>query len=286
MQLEKAMSKSRLLNNVLIAKPCDIEWNRLPGNGAVRNCTHCERSVYNLSAMTKSEAEAFITEFGTSQCVSFYRKSDGTILTDDCPAGLRQIRNTARSSLHSLFRIIMSVIAFFCAGVSAANADDCENSGMFFLRTQGSRTHEKYRLPKLELGPYLLDGPLFSGYFAVNVVPMLQKTEHELFSPSGFSEVLTPGSETVIRSAPDQKYPSLAIHAPFQDNVTFLLFNKGLEAEQKDNFAVARFYYETAIEACETSTINHDPMLRKVICQRLEAVSMVNHYFAVSEPGR
>ena len=68
----------------------------MTGTERVRDCSQCSRKVFNISEMSTVEAEEFLKENGDSQCLAYYRRKDGTIITDDCPVGLRKIRNTLR----------------------------------------------------------------------------------------------------------------------------------------------------------------------------------------------
>src|SRR4030095_5967999 len=83
---------SNPLDHVSVAAPCPADWDEMSGNDRVRFCGQCNLNVYNLSAMTKSEAEAFISNNEGRLCVRFYRRTDGSILTRNCPVGLRAIR--------------------------------------------------------------------------------------------------------------------------------------------------------------------------------------------------
>jgi hypothetical protein len=111
-----------LLDNLIIAAPCQVPWSSMAGTDRARDCSHCSRKVYNLSDMNRSEAEAFLAENGTSHCATFYRRADGTIMTDDCPAGLRKLRDRYRA----MVRIACSLVAFFLAlpGALAQNRSD------------------------------------------------------------------------------------------------------------------------------------------------------------------
>lgn len=80
------------LDSVQVASPCDILWEEMKGTDRVRHCNHCERSVYNLSAMSRREAEEFVQQREGRLCIRFYRRADGTMLTDDCPVGQRAAR--------------------------------------------------------------------------------------------------------------------------------------------------------------------------------------------------
>ena len=54
------------------------------GDDRVRFCKHCSLNVYNLSAMTRAQAEAHVNNHEGRLCASFYRRQDGTIVTADC----------------------------------------------------------------------------------------------------------------------------------------------------------------------------------------------------------
>jgi len=76
-------------DRIKIASPCDADWNRMQGDDRVRFCAHCQKNVYNLSALTRRDAEALIKEKEGNLCARFYRRADGTVLTQDCPVGLK-----------------------------------------------------------------------------------------------------------------------------------------------------------------------------------------------------
>lgn len=61
------------------------------GDDRVRHCAECKLNVYNLSAMTRREAEELIASREGRLCVRFFRRPDGTILTRDCPVGFRAV---------------------------------------------------------------------------------------------------------------------------------------------------------------------------------------------------
>jgi hypothetical protein len=63
------------------------------GSEQMRFCGQCNLNVYNLSGMTRDEAESLIARNEGRLCVRFYRRTDGSIITRDCPVGLRAIRD-------------------------------------------------------------------------------------------------------------------------------------------------------------------------------------------------
>ena len=80
------------LDRVTVAAPCDAGWENMVGDERVRFCARCSMNVYNLSGMTKSEAEHLVVQAEGRLCIRFYRRADGTILTRNCPVGLRALK--------------------------------------------------------------------------------------------------------------------------------------------------------------------------------------------------
>ena len=62
------------------------------GTDKMRFCNQCSLHVYNLSAMTRDEAEHLVLSREGRLCVRLYKRSDGTVITEDCPKGLEKIR--------------------------------------------------------------------------------------------------------------------------------------------------------------------------------------------------
>ena len=80
------------LDRVQVAAPCQADWNQMIGSERVRFCAQCNLNVFNLSDMSRLEAESLIARTEGRLCVRFYRRSDGSIITQDCPVGLRAIQ--------------------------------------------------------------------------------------------------------------------------------------------------------------------------------------------------
>jgi len=78
-----------LLNQLRIAAPCPASWQEMEGDDRVRFCRLCSLNVYNIRDMTDEEAERLISESGGKVCLRLYRRSDGTVLTKNCPVGVR-----------------------------------------------------------------------------------------------------------------------------------------------------------------------------------------------------
>jgi len=82
------------LDHVKIASPCPADWDQMFSfeDERVRFCSQCNLNVYKLSGMSRQEAEALITKTEGRLCVRFYRRADGSILTQNCPVGLKAIK--------------------------------------------------------------------------------------------------------------------------------------------------------------------------------------------------
>lgn len=80
----------------LIVSPCEVTWESLQGEGAVRYCGQCKLNVYNFAEMTVDEVESISNQRNGRLCASISTRADGSIYTDNCPYKLRKVRNTVR----------------------------------------------------------------------------------------------------------------------------------------------------------------------------------------------
>lgn len=106
------------LDHVRIAAPCNADWQQMIGTDRVRFCGQCSLNVYNLSSMTKTEAESLIARTEGRLCVRFYRRTDGSILTRNCPVGLRVIHRR----LSYFWRAASAAVLSFFAGLGVYRA--------------------------------------------------------------------------------------------------------------------------------------------------------------------
>ena len=80
------------LQNLKVAAPCSANWDEMSGTESKRFCGSCKLNVYNLSGMSKLEAENLLRNSEGRVCVRFYQRADGTVLTKNCPVGLEAIK--------------------------------------------------------------------------------------------------------------------------------------------------------------------------------------------------
>lgn len=80
------------LKNIEIASPCSADWDAMVGSEQKRFCCACNLNVYNLSGMSRAEAENLLTNSEGRLCVRFYKRADGTVLTKNCPVGWQAVK--------------------------------------------------------------------------------------------------------------------------------------------------------------------------------------------------
>ena len=98
------------LDNIRVASPCRADWNQMYGNARKRFCADCKLNVYNLSDMTRDEAEDFLMASEGRLCVRFFRRADGTVLTKDCPVGWRAVKQRVSRIAVGGFSIIAGIL--------------------------------------------------------------------------------------------------------------------------------------------------------------------------------
>jgi hypothetical protein len=108
------------LQNLKVATPCSEIWEEMKGDDRVRHCARCRFNVYDLSAMTTSEAEQLLGSTEGKLCVTFFQRADGRVLTKDCRGGFSGRfwkRVDAARHRKLMVRVAVAVSAFVVAGV-------------------------------------------------------------------------------------------------------------------------------------------------------------------------
>ena len=101
---------SNPLDNIKVASPCSQDWDAMIGSERKRYCGECKLNVYNLSGMTLTEAEDLIQNSEGRLCVRFFRRADGTVLTQDCPVGWRAVKVRATKMATAFASLIFGLI--------------------------------------------------------------------------------------------------------------------------------------------------------------------------------
>ena len=112
--------KTDLLDQIKIASPCHASWESMEGDERKRFCSECNKHVYNISSMSRREAEDLVG--GDGVCVRFYRRADGRVLTEDCPLGLREKAARVRRRLSFAISSALSFAGAFAQTLHTSNA--------------------------------------------------------------------------------------------------------------------------------------------------------------------
>ncbi|MBX9937963.1 MAG: hypothetical protein K2Y32_01855 [Candidatus Obscuribacterales bacterium] len=104
----KQAENSEALFGIKLDYNCPLSWKDLDGNEQVRNCRRCKQNVYNLSMMTRDEAYRFIKETEGKECVAFYQRRDGKLITRDCVSILGRQELTAKYNFWAWINFLCS----------------------------------------------------------------------------------------------------------------------------------------------------------------------------------
>jgi hypothetical protein len=103
------------LDNISIASPCHAEWSDMVGSDKVRFCASCQKNVFNLSGMKRDEALDLLRATEGRACVRFYRRADGTVLTEDCPVGVALLVKKAKRATLAAAAVSLGAVAAMLA---------------------------------------------------------------------------------------------------------------------------------------------------------------------------
>lgn len=117
------------INKLRVASPCNIGWNTMTGDDRVRYCSSCKLNVYNFSEMTSGEVQNLIENTEGRICGRLFLRTDGTIITKDCPVGLRAFYKRTISFAGAT---LTAVLALFSFGFGQ-NQSACKKAGKIFI---------------------------------------------------------------------------------------------------------------------------------------------------------
>lgn len=170
--------KTASLELIQIASPCTADWNTMPGDERMRHCGECHLNVFNLSDMTRDEALAFLAQRSGRTCVRMFKRSDGTVITRDCPIGLAAVR--AR-----FVRISLATVGLFLAMLATAAAAFAKVPYLRNILSQSryEQIHQQRQL-QMVMGEACVPAPLMPNpNSALNLPPDAQPTLGRISSP-------------------------------------------------------------------------------------------------------
>ncbi len=106
------------IDGIRIATPCSVSWEQMEGDERMRHCAVCSLNVYNFADMTRDEVRALLAGREGRVCARLYRRADGTVLTRDCPTGLRALRRRASRAAAAAVAALLTLPAFALGGAS------------------------------------------------------------------------------------------------------------------------------------------------------------------------
>ena len=119
------------LDRLHIASPCPADWNAMSGDDRQRHCIACKLNVYNLSGMTRADAETLLRHAEGRICVRYYRRADGTVISRDCPVGvsarLRRVGRHILGAASLLFSVLLGMIG--CSPAEPDSPADSSHNG-------------------------------------------------------------------------------------------------------------------------------------------------------------
>ena len=115
------------LNNIKVASPCSADWNEMLGDARKRFCGECKLNVYNLSEMSKQDAEQLLIQSEGRLCVRFYQRNDGTVITQDCPVGWKAFKQRVSKVSAAVASLIIGIVS----SLGITTAINQSNSGKY-----------------------------------------------------------------------------------------------------------------------------------------------------------
>lgn len=112
---------NRLLNQIRIASPCTVSWDQMTGTNSVRFCGECQLNVYNISGMQAKDAAELVENAEGRLCVRMYKRTDGTVLTQDCPVGVRAALRRVTRAAGAALTATLSIFSVFSIRSAAAS---------------------------------------------------------------------------------------------------------------------------------------------------------------------
>lgn len=81
----------------------------MEGDERVRYCAECKLDVYNFSEMSDADIENIVSHRSGRLCGRFYERSDGTMLTRNCPVGFRAVVRRVSGFASAALAAVISV---------------------------------------------------------------------------------------------------------------------------------------------------------------------------------
>ncbi len=181
------------LEQIRIAAPCSVPWDSMQGDSRKRFCEQCQLHVYNISDMTRQVAEEFLQQEKGRVCINMYKREDGTVLTQDCPVGLKAIRRKFRKMMFLVGSLAVSTLM----GIGLYQKISKNGAQSNFLKKLLNNKPEPVeKFQRLGGEPCILP---------TKPLPTTSSTASSVSTPETATPVSTPETATPKKSAEDPK---------------------------------------------------------------------------------
>lgn len=177
----RALPLPQLISRIQIASPCAARWEDMTGDERRRRCAQCDLDVHNLEAMTDEEVRDLLTNAEGRICGRIRRRTDGTILTRDCPVGLARVR---RAMVRSALRVTAMAVFVFA-------------SMFWFMRLAVAMNDADLRAKRRELWPRT------RAWLGIDDQPAFPAIAGEIMPPQFLNNNGATGSTVLHESAQD-----------------------------------------------------------------------------------
>ena len=257
------MRKKAHINQITVDSPCNVDWNSMIGNDAVRFCQHCNLSVHNLSAMTRKEATRLMRRSEGRLCVQYVRRPDGLIATRQGRRKLHQIQRRVSRIAAGAFTAALSV-------TTAAQQPAQQPTSLPRLQPANSEP-DVQSLPTGTVSGTITDGNRRS--ISSATVALLSTSGFSLYTTANVAgefrfEQVTPGSYIVRSEAPG--FAATEDNIYIQPNGTRVI-NQELRAETLEGEAQEKEQFVITGGAVAI-VIPKDPLIRAAQDDELEEV--------------
>lgn len=161
-----AQSDLAIVNNIRIATPCKMDWNKMTGDERKRYCQDCNLHVYNVSELSPKETVDLLrSNNGGRVCLQIYRRKDGTVMTRDCPVAVWKLKKAYRRAA----AVAASLVAWLgIVGPSMAQSGTAA-SPMAPGRAELPHDSGNGTMGAMPAEPYLGEAPAVEGGKAVSM---------------------------------------------------------------------------------------------------------------------
>lgn len=264
------IQSENILDNLVIASPCSIPWESMQGTDRERSCAGCSRTVYNISDMTKREAEDFLRLHGTSECLRFYRRSDGTIMNDNCPRALRKIRDQYKAVSRFVTSVFALIVSMPCALGQGSDGTTIRGRSSPLLgkpaRPMGginggamapTSINESDLPPRPMMDPNLIKHQPVGGSGTLNVIETRVDRDRIIWTRT---------------EQPKNDVPKTMTANDRVETNAKRFYDKGIAEQRKGNYQLSEFYFEKALDAFDAQKNTSDRKFRTYIERELNRV--------------